>query len=438
MLVKEVFVLFKRKQHERDLQLEAILQMKEEPIRLNGGTIERQFALIGMTTKDVAILRYVQPHIEANIARIVDAFYGALQKESHLLSIIQQHSTIERLKQTLTVHVKEMFRGNIDEAFIEKRRRVAQAHVRIGLEPKWYIASFQHLLEEILAVMLEILPQPSYVIVVMKSVSKMLNVEQQLVLEQYERENEALRMQMGALKQQIKEQVKLSLQQLSHVSDEVSASVASLNEQATSISQAAKEASIVAIESAEKSTQGKQQLQTQVENMVQMNEKMAQIEANMNKLQQAMKEIEHIAALVTSIADQTNMLSLNASIEAARAGEHGKGFAVVANEVRKLATQTKQSVADVARVLGDIHHHIMTMSQSLEQASLSVTESTNGIETVYTFFDEFASALEQIRQYNVRIDDDMKACVQAVGEIHEAMTHVSASADELEGLASEL
>ncbi len=430
--------MFKRKQEERDLQLEAILQMKEEPIRLHEGTVERQLALIGMTTKDIAILQHVKPYIEANIARIVDAFYGALQKESHLLSIIQQHSTIERLKQTLTTHVKEMFDGNIDEAFIEKRRRVAQAHVRIGLEPKWYIASFQHLLEEILAVMLEQLRQPSYVIVVMKSVSKMLNVEQQLVLEQYERENEELRLQMETLKQQMKEQVKASIQQLSHASDEVSASVAALNAQTAGILQAAQEASHVAVASAEKSAKGKQQLQAQVENMLQMNEKMKQIEANMGKLQQAMKEIEHIASLVTSIADQTNMLSLNASIEAARAGEHGKGFAVVADEVRKLATQTKQSVADVSRVLSDIHDHIVAMSQSLELASLSVTESTNGMETIYSFFDEFASALERICQYSVRIDDEMKACAEAVSEIHEAMEHVSASADELEGLASEL
>lgn len=430
--------MFKRKRDERDLQLEAILQMKEEPLRLNDKTVERQLALIGMTTKDIAILQHVKPYIEAHIARIVDAFYRALQTESHLLSIIQQHSTIERLKQTLTIHVKEMFNGQIDEAFIEKRRRVAQAHVRIGLEPKWYIASFQHLLEEILAVMLEQLRQPSYVIVVMKSVSKMLNVEQQLVLEQYERENEALRLQMETLKQQMKEQVKESIQQLSHVSDEVSASVSSLNAQTAGILQAAQEASHVAVASAEKSEKGKKQLQAQVENMRQMNEKMKQIETNMGKLQQAMKEIEHIASLVTSIADQTNMLSLNASIEAARAGEHGKGFAVVADEVRKLATQTKQSVADVSRVLSDIHDHIVAMSQSLEQASLSVTESTNGMETIYSFFDEFATALERICQYSVRIDGEMKACVQAVSEIHEAMEHVSASADELEGLASEL
>jgi heme-based aerotactic transducer len=331
-----------------------------------------------------------------------------------------------------------MFSGTIDEAFIEKRRRVAQAHVRIGLEPKWYIASFQHLLEEMWEVVGEHFERPSYVRAVMKSIAKMLNVEQQLVLEQYERESEALRMQMEALKQQMKEQVKLSLQQLSRVSEEVSASVASLNAQAADISKAAQEASAVALANAEKSTTGKQRLQTQVENMLHMDEKMKQIEANMDKLQEAMHEIEHIASLVTSIADQTNMLSLNASIEAARAGEHGKGFAVVADEVRKLATQTKQSVADVSRVLSDIQYHLATMAKSLHETSRSMTDSANRIKMIDSFFDEFAAALEQICQYNVRIDDEMKACVQAVGDIHEAIAHVSASADQLEGLASEL
>ncbi len=86
--------MFKRKQEERDLQLEAILQMKEEPIRLHEGTVERQLALIGMTTKDIAILQHVKPYIEANIARIVDAFYGALQKK---VICFQSFNNIARL-----------------------------------------------------------------------------------------------------------------------------------------------------------------------------------------------------------------------------------------------------------------------------------------------------------------------------------------------------
>ncbi|QNU35924.1 hypothetical protein IC802_00045 [Geobacillus sp. 44C] len=82
---------------------------------------------------------------------------------------------------------------------------------------------------------------------------------------------------------------------------------------------------------------------------------MKNIQIEIQSLQQSARDIERINSIVTKIADQTNMLSLNASIEAARAGEHGKGFAVVANEVRKLAFQTKESLADVTNILNELN-----------------------------------------------------------------------------------
>ncbi|PMV33612.1 chemotaxis protein, partial [Pseudomonas sp. FW305-3-2-15-C-R2A1] len=74
---------------------------------------------------------------------IVDAFYRNLKNEADLRAIIEEHSSVERLSRTLAVHVQEMFQGTMDDTFIQKRLKIAQVHLHIGLLPKWYMSSFQ-------------------------------------------------------------------------------------------------------------------------------------------------------------------------------------------------------------------------------------------------------------------------------------------------------
>jgi heme-based aerotactic transducer len=427
-----------KKREEVDEQFEHVLNTKAKSIRFGNPMIERQLSLIDFTARDLAILAYVKRYVEENVHEIVDQFYSALQKEREMLEIIEAHSSIERLKKTLTIHVIEMFNGQIDEAFIEKRRRIAMAHLRIGLEPKWYIASFQHLFESFFNIIVQHFNDPAHLFAVMKSISKMLNLEQQLVLEQYEKENEKLRLQIEQLKNEMKQQLKLTIHHLGNVSEEVNASVSSLNTQANDILSFTQEASSIAETSAHKSEEGKDQLQSQLMKMHDIDTKMKQIQTDMTNLKQSANKIENITNLVTAIADQTNMLSLNASIEAARAGEHGKGFAVVANEVRKLASQTKQSVSDVVDILTEINGKINHISESLRVVSHLVTDGANNMRDINVFFDELATSLQRIREKNLRIDQEMKMCVHVVSEIHEAISHVSASTDELEAMAGEL
>ncbi|HIP44725.1 MAG TPA: methyl-accepting chemotaxis protein [Sulfurospirillum arcachonense] len=128
------------------------------------------------------------------------------------------------------------------------------------------------------------------------------------------------------------------------------------------------------------------------------------------------QEIKSVISIIGDIADQTNLLALNAAIEAARAGEHGRGFAVVADEVRKLAEKTQKS-------LGEIDATINILVQSISDAGSDIDESAKGIEhvnaeisTLKEMIHENSAATNQTSEVSLKLEELSKKIIEEVNE----------------------
>jgi methyl-accepting chemotaxis protein len=166
-------------------------------------------------------------------------------------------------------------------------------------------------------------------------------------------------------------------------------------------------------ESSHKSVQvaksGRQSVEEAIGGMRGIDERMGFIAERIVNLSEQSQAIGDIIATVNDLAEQSNLLAVNAAIEAAKAGEHGKGFAVVAQEVKNLATQSKQATAQVRSILGVI--------QKATTAAVLATEQ--GSKAVEAGVKQSGAAGEAIRQLAASIEDSSNATLQIVTSTQE-------------------
>lgn len=119
-----------------------------------------------------------------------------------------------------------------------------------------------------------------------------------------------------------------------------------------------------------------------------------EMQSTFDSFQLALKEIKDCISKIASIADQTNILSLNASIEAARAGEHGKGFSVVASEVKNLSEEIRNLVAVVDSSIDDVEQGTDKLSSSIQTSNKALKQSISRVDETYEMFDNITQAAE--------------------------------------------
>lgn len=198
------------------------------------------------------------------------------------------------------------------------------------------------------------------------------------------------------------------------------------------------------VKAAEISAEGRRAIQVADNQMTSMNGSVHRLAQVIIQLAETSQEIGQITEVITQIAQQTNLLSLNAAIEAARAGEHGRGFAVVVNEVKKLAEQSSNSADQMTSLIRAISDEI---GKTLESMQTTTKEVSLGIEVVHTagtlfsemerFVGEVRSQASDVWTAAQQISDGTSQVVQAIQGINQVAQSTAVSTEHVSSATEE-
>jgi methyl-accepting chemotaxis protein len=232
----------------------------------------------------------------------------------------------------------------------------------------------------------------------------------------------------------------------------MAASVEQLSVSIDQVEEHAREARSVTQSSSTQSGEGGRIIHEAAEEMRRIAEAVNSTSGTIKELEGYSTQISSIVQVIKDIADQTNLLALNAAIEAARAGEQGRGFAVVADEVRKLAERTGNSTQEISSMIGKIQQGTQRAVQEMEagvkrvndgvelanQAGDSVTGIRTGSEQVTRAVDDISLALKEQSVAARDIAQKVERIAQSSEENSASVAQTAASAGRLKELAAEL
>lgn len=250
----------------------------------------------------------------------------------------------------------------------------------------------------------------------------------------------------------VMDQVATTSRELAQQTGDISASVEEMTQTIGQNAQNAERTALSTQKNGEIAAQGEQKVKHTLTQMGTITDIISKSSAMVEKLGNSSVQIGEIILVIKGIADQTNLLALNAAIEAARAGEHGRGFAVVADEVRKLAERTSVSTRQIETMIKQIQNEtkeaVEVMQQGSEEgkhgilladeAGLGLQEIMAGTGEVRTMVEHIAAASNEQSKVSNMIAEGVEVINEKTGQTTEAIRQIIPVVDELNTMAGTL